>query len=81
MNPKNKNQTTALRTEELPLPFVGSKMASRLNSFRVPSMPLVWPRSLSAARAAKYAASIVLFSDAMNLSTIISTSIPRDIKR
>lgn len=48
-------------------PFVGSKIASRLNCFNVPSIPLARPRSSSAARAAKYASSTVEFSEAMNL--------------
>ena len=53
-------------------PFVGRRIASKLNCFNVPSIPLVRPKSSSAARAAKNASSTVEFSDAMNLMKISS---------
>jgi hypothetical protein len=48
-------------------PSVGSKIAARLNSLSVASIPRVRPRSLFAARAARYASSTVVASDVMNL--------------
>lgn len=47
---------------------VGNTNASILNNFKAPSIPRVWPKSLSAARASKYAWSTVVFSEAINLS-------------
>ena len=45
-------------------------IASRLNFPSVPSIPRVRPRSWSAASAARYAASTVVFTDARNLHAV-----------
>ena len=49
------------------LPSVGMTRASKLNCFKVPSMPRVRPRSPSAARASKNEALTVVASEVINL--------------